>query len=394
VQASPDHRIRGRAPVRVLLIASDLGPGGSERQALALSRRLPRDRFTPAFVLIGERGIFGDIAEAEGIEVTALELSSPGEVGYLRFTFGVVRAAGRFFSAVRRGRFDIVDAWLYKGYWLAAITHRLVGIPIVVAGRRSLSEFKGRWGWPAKTIDGFARREARVIVANSEHVRRDVIQREGVDPDRIIVIRNGVELPPAADASMRRATRAAWGAADDVFVVGCVSNLKPRKGISQLLEAFASLDGPATLRLVIIGEGPSRDSLTHLARVVGIADRVLFVGTEPNVPAQLPGFDLFVHPSETEGLPNAVLEAAAAGLPIVATDVGGTSEIVLDRETGMLVASGDVAAMASAIAALRGDPAARSRLGRAARDRVESAFGMDRFVAETADLYARLVAGD
>jgi len=97
---------------------------------------------------------------------------------------------------------------------------------------------------------------------------------------------------------------------------------------------------------------------------------------------------------ETEGLPNAVLEAAAAGLPIVATDVGGTSEIVLDRETGMLVASGDVAAMASAIAALRGDPAARSRLGRAARDRVESAFGMDQFVAETADLYARLVAGD
>ena len=380
--------------VRVLFIASDLGPGGSERQALALSRRLPRDRFVPAFILIGDRGMFAGAAEADGIDVTALELRSPRELGYLRFSVRTIRAAGRFISAVRRGRFDIVDAWLYHGYWLAALTHRLVGIPVLVAGRRSLSDFKDQWGWPRRAIDAFSRRQARVIIANSEVVRRDVIDREGVDPERIIVIRNGVEVPAASDASMRRAARERWGAADGDFVVGCVSNLHPTKGIGHLLRAFASLENSPSLRLVIIGEGSSRGMLAELARSLGIADRVLLAGTDPNVQARLAGFDIFVHPSDTEGLPNAVLEAAAAGLPIVATAVGGTPEIIIDGTTGLLVPAGDASAMASAIEMLQRDEATRSQLGLAARDHVRTSYGMERFVAETADLYDRLVAGD
>jgi len=347
----------------------------------------------PAFVLIGERGIFADLAEAEGIEVTALELASPRRIGYLRFASRAVRAGGRFFTAVGRRRFDIVDAWLYHAYWLAALTHRFVGIRTFVAGRRSLSDFKDRWGWPARTIDAFARRQARVLVANSDLVRRDVIEREGIEPDRIIVIRNGVELPRSGDAAMRRAARASWDVPDDAFVVGCVSNLKPEKGLEHLLEAFARLDDAGSLRLVIIGEGASRSSLSRMGASLGIADRMLLAGTDPDVPARLPGFDIFVHPSHTEGLPNAVLEAAAAGLPIVATDVGGTSEIVVDGMTGVLVPAGDVAGMERAIAALRADGTTRSRLGLAAREHVRDAYGMERFVNETAALYERLVSG-
>jgi glycosyltransferase involved in cell wall biosynthesis len=384
----------GRRRLRVLFIASDLGPGGSERQALALSRRLPRDRFEPAFVLIGEPGIFGGVAEAEGIRVTALGLRSPREIGYLRFAARTVRAVGRYVAAARRGRFDIVDAWLYHGYWLAALARPLAGVPLLVAGRRSLSDFKDRWGWLASTIDGFASRQARVIVANSELVRADVIEREGIDPARIVVIRNGVELPAPTDAATRRAARTRWDIADDAFVVGCVSNLKPTKGIDHLLRAFARLERSEATRLVVIGEGPSRVPLTELARSLGVRDRVLLAGTEPDVQPLLAGFDVFVHPSDTEGLPNAVLEAAAAGLPIVATDVGGTSEIVIDGRTGVLVPAGDVPAIAAAIERLRDDAPARSRLGFAAREHARTTFGMERLVAETAELYERLAGGD
>ncbi len=183
-------------PIRVLFVVPDLGSGGTERQLVALTRRLPRDRFTAAFVLIRERGMHADLVEAEGIEVTVLGILPPSQVGWIRVLPLSIRGLYRFLRTARRGRYDIVDAWLYHGYWLAAVTHRLAGIRLFVAGRRSLSDFKEGWGWPARALDGLARRRAHVVVANSELVRRDVIEREGMDPRRIVVIPNGVEVPP------------------------------------------------------------------------------------------------------------------------------------------------------------------------------------------------------
>ncbi len=176
-------------------------------------------------------------------------------------------------------------------------------------------------------------------------------------------------------------------------MIGCVSNLKQGKGIEDLLEAFALLADRDPVRLVLVGDGPRRAQLMDQAERLAVSDRVRFHGLDADPSRLLPGMDLFVHPSESEGLPNAVLEAAAAGLPIVATAAGGTPEIVSDGETGALVPVGDVAAMASAIEALRGDPDRRTRLGAAARHHVRATYGMDRFIAETAALYERLVAG-
>jgi glycosyltransferase involved in cell wall biosynthesis len=188
--------------------------------------------------------------------------------------------------------------------------------------------------------------------------------------------------------------RRTWGIGPRDFVIGCVANLKPRKGIEDLIRAFAAVPPNPASRLVLVGEGPLRDALVGLAAELGVAERVHFHGSDPDPTRLLAGMDLFVHPSETEGLPNAVLEAAAAGLAIVATDAGGTREIVRSGETGILVSVGGIEEMTEAITLLRCEADQRARLGAAAREHVRAAYGMERFVDETAALYRRLAARD
>jgi glycosyltransferase involved in cell wall biosynthesis len=378
----------------VLYVASDLGPGGSELQMLALARRLPSDRFVPTFILLRERGIHADAAEAEGIRVHLLGIEPARVHGWPRFAWSALRGVLSFVFIARSGRFDIAEAWLFRAYWLVAITRWATRVRVVIAGRRSLSEFKTRWSAPARLIDRLARSGSDVIVANSEAVRRDVIERERIAPDQVLVIHNGVTVRPEPTPARRAEARARWGFKASDFVIGCVANLKPRKGIETLVRAFAlrAQEQDSRLRLVLIGDGPLRSHLKRIVEEVGLASAVVFHGTEPEPWRMLAGMDLFVHPSESEGMPNAVLEAAAAGLPIVATPAGGTVEIVLDGVTGLLTPPGDESAMAAAIGQLVDDPELRGRLGAAARARAESAFGMERFVSETISLYERLTA--
>jgi glycosyltransferase involved in cell wall biosynthesis len=359
---------------------------------LALARKLPRDRFQPEFVLLTERGIHAGIAEAEGIPLHLLGVRRPG-VNPIRFVLSLIRAGVRYVRLSRRGRIDIVDAWLYHGYALASLTRPLTRVPVLLAGRRSLADFKETFGLVDRIVDAISKRVPDLIIANSFLVRDDAVSREHVPASKLLVIRNGVEIPGPVTEADRAAVRAAWGVGAGDLVIGCVSNYKSGKGLEMLVEAFAGLPaGPTATRLVLIGEGPLRRSLVAIADRFGVADRTVFHGLAPDVRSLLPAIDVFVHPSETEGLPNAVLEAAAAGLPIVGTDAGATREIVVDDRTGLLVPIRDRPALERALGRLLADSRLREALGGAARQHVAESFGMDRFVTETAELYERLAA--
>jgi glycosyltransferase involved in cell wall biosynthesis len=141
--------------------------------------------------------------------------------------------------------------------------------------------------------------------------------------------------------------------------------------------------------LVFVGDGPERAVVERLVRDGGL-DRVRFLGTVADARTLYPGFDVLVSASDAEGLPNVVLEGAAAGLPIVATAAGGTGEIVVDGQTGLLVPVGDPDRLADAVLRVLGDHDLGDRLGGAARDHAVAAFGVDRFVAETAALYEEM----
>jgi len=371
-----------------------LRAGGSERQIVELARRLPRDRFMVGIIAFGNRSALFPAAELAADRLAVLgraHRDGPNGTPAPILAARSARLFGRYLRAVRAGHYDIVDARLFHGYVLAGLTKPLSGVPILVAGRRSLGEFKERFGPLERGLDRLARRVPDMVVANSAAVAADTLEREGLDPARLRVIRNGISPATPLPAAERAAIRAGWGYGPDEVVAGAVANYRTVKGLERLVRVVASLhpELPA-LRLVLIGDGPLRGALEAQAASLGVGSVVRVNGPEPDARRLVEAFDLVVGASEAEGLPNALIEAAAAGRPIAATAAGGTVEVIEDGRTGLLVPVGDEAALAGAVRRLATDPALRARLGGAARIHVEATFGMDRMVAEYGALYTEL----
>jgi glycosyltransferase involved in cell wall biosynthesis len=291
---------------------------------------------------------------------------------------------------LRQQRPAILHTYLFHANLLGRVLGRLAGVPLVICSERTMqTESKARYRLNRWTV-GLADR----VVAVSASVADFCIDHVGLPADKLVVIPNGVDLPVEPPAS-RQETRAelALSAAEgldlppDAPVIGAVCRLDPLKGLNFLLQALARLAG---VWLVVVGDGPERDRLVALTVELGLAGRVCWAGQRRDVSRLLSAFDLFVQPSLHEGLPNAVLEAMAAGLPVVATAVGGTPEAVVDGVTGLLVPPADVEALAQALAGLLADPERRQRLGRAGRQRVAEHFSLAQMVAKTERLYRDL----
>ena len=312
-------------------------------------------------------------------------------MGRPRLALTLARLAAEYVRVSRRERFDIVDAWLYHGYGMAALLRPLARTPILISGRVSLSAYKERFSAPERWVDSLATRSADLVFANSSVVADDVARREGIPRDSIRVIRNGVLIPPPMPDDERGAIRAAWGAGSDDLVVAYVGSMRPGKGHLRIVEAMPALvDAAPRARLVFVGGGPTRPEVERRIDALGLRDRVVLVGDVPDARPLFGALDVFVSASEAEGLPNSVLEAAAAGVPILATAAGGTIEIVEDGKTGLIVPVGDDMALRAALIRLATDGGLRTLLGGAGRVYVAGTFGVDRFVRETADLYEEM----
>ena len=377
-----------RRPLRVAYVTGALYTGGAERRMLALVKGLPRDRFEIEMVLLTEAGPAAPAFEAAGARVRVLGWGRrKSRLHFLRWMLDVARLG----PELRRGHYDIVDGWLFHAYVVTALVRPLSGAPVMLSGRHFMTEGQPHMGAIERFLDALARRRSDAIVAVGEAVRDAAIRHEHLDPARIRVIHNGVVMPPPMAPSERAAIRAGWGFGPDDLIVGSVANYKPRKGIELVLRIAASLRHRLPeLRFVFVGEGTHRPVLEALVAELGLADIVRLHGRELDARRLYGAFDVFAHASETEGAPNAVIEAAAAALPIVATRAGGTDEVVEDGESGLLVPVDDEAAFAAALARLATDPELRAHLGAAARQRAATVFGMDRMVAEFAALYEEL----
>lgn len=382
------------APIR-LAYYTGMNIGGAERQILELARRLPPDRFAVEFIVFGRPGPIADEVAALGFPVHILGAARPPGTSRPVGLFRAASITWRLIRTIRRRRYDIVDGWLFYGYTMLALSRPLTRVPVIVAGRRSLSLYKRRHGPVARAADGMARRWSDAIVANSEAVAVDVAAREGIPIDRLTIIRNGVLEAAPMPPDERRRIRGGWGVADEATVViGCVGAFREVKGHRALLRAMAEVrrSTEVPVRLVLVGDGPLRPTLEHDVVDLDLASVVQFAGRLADARLVYGAFDMVAQASDEEGLPNAMLEAAAAGRALVATDAGGTSEIVIDGRTGLLVPTGDEAALAAALRRAIEDPELRGRLGGAARDHVREAFGMDAMVAAFAELYERLIA--
>jgi glycosyltransferase involved in cell wall biosynthesis len=237
-----------------------------------------------------------------------------------------------------------------------------------------------------------ARRTSR-IVAVSEALRRQLVDVYRLPQEQVVTIHNGLDLGPFLAGGLRLATRKRYGVPNDAVLIGLAARFAPQKALDVLVEAAAPvLETDPRVWLVIAGDGPLLETVRTRARASTARDRILFPGFETDMPGLLSALDLYVSSSISEGLALGTVEAMAAGLPVVATKVGGTPEIIEDGLTGTLVAAGKPAPLGAAIARLLKDPGERRRMGEAGRARAVAEFGEDTMLGRIAEIYREVLA--
>ncbi len=332
-----------------------------------LIRRLDRDRFDVHVACFHRRGVWLPRVARAASEIAEFPVPN------FRSPRTLVELA-KFARWCRLRRLAVVQAADIYANGFALPGAALARVPVRVGSRREVHPSRGR-GLEALQRLGYA--AAHRVVANSE-AGAARLRAEGVAPRRVSVIRNGLDLGAFVP-------RQPLPGRHRIISVG---RLRPEKAHEVLLAAVAQLRAAwpdVTLRLV--GDGARESVLRQFAADHGLADRVEFLGQREDVAALLRDADVFVLPSRIEASPNAALEAMAAGLPVVATDVGGIPEVVTTGLTGILVPPDDAGALAKAVAQLFADPSHAERLAGAGRRHVESEYSFDRMVAAFQALY-------
>ena len=379
---APDTHNLGDGRPHVMRVYSRLEVGGIEHQMLSLLPRLNSGRYRVSLCLLKRAGELAGELRARGIEVHVVPFR-----GRLRPS-GLFSLAGLF----RRTRTHIVHAHARSSITSATVAARLARVPVVIGALHSVDTVQGRRRIAQERL--FARlRDATIAV--SEGVKRNYCAAIGLDSVRVSVIYNGVDLsrfdgPPPSPAE-RAALLGPLGVAPADCVITCVARLVPAKSHDVLLDAFARfLARIPQATLLLVGDGPLAADLEEQTRRLGIAARVVFAGARDDVPRILRASDISVLSSQREGFSNVVIESLAAGLPVVATDVGGNAEAIAEGSCGLLVPVGDAAAISERLGRLAEDHGLRARMSAAARRRA-SAFSLDEAVRATETLYDGLL---
>lgn len=237
-----------------------------------------------------------------------------------------------------------------------------------------------------------ARSTARVITV-SEALRREMVDTIGLDPRLVATVYNGLDLAPFVSGGDRAATRERHGIPTDALAFGLAARFAPQKALDILVDAAPPvLDAHPRSVLVIAGSGPLLEAVKTKARALAVRDRILFPGLETDMPGLLSALDIYVSSSMTEGLALGTIEAMAAGLPVVSTDVGGIPEVVEDGVTGVLVRAGKSAPITDAVLKLARDPVLRRKMGDAGRERALERFGEGRMLERTAQVYREVLS--
>lgn len=374
------------SPVRLLNVVPTLLTGGTESQFMALGRFLDPRRFDLEFACLRRWGGHADELAARHIPLIEYGVAT------FRSPRALVQQARLARHIVTR-RVDVVHAYSFYGNVFAVPPARIAGAPAVIASVRDL----GLYLTPMqKRLQRMVCHLADCVLVNADAVKSWLIG-EGYDESKIVVIRNGVDLARFRPAASHERLRHELGFPADAPVVCVVSRLTRQKGLEQFLEAAVIVRAThPQARFLVVG-GANKDHpaywsvLTELAERLGLGDTVAFAGPRTDVPALLSASTVAVMPSLNEALSNVLLESMAAGIPVVATRVGGTPEAVVDGENGLLVPPSSAPAIADAIRRVLDDPELGARLGAAARQTVHDRFSLDRMVSDTERLYASLL---
>jgi glycosyltransferase involved in cell wall biosynthesis len=352
-------------PIAVVMTSFD--PGGTERQMTELVRRLDRDTWAVHLACFHARGAWFRRAAEAAASVVEFPIATFRRPSALRHMWA-------FANWCRATRIAVVHTTELYSNIFGLPGAALATVPVRIANRREINPDKSA---AQIAMQRAAYAAAHKVVANSR-AAADRLRLERVPERKIAVIPNGLDFgrfqPPNPRPKLRR--------------VVVVANLRPEKGHDVLINASVDvLRRYPDAQFEIVGGGPELHSLLARAEALGVLHAFTFLGHRDDVPARMADGDIFALPSRSEAFPNAVLEAMAGGLPVIASGVGGIVELIEDGVTGLLVSPDDAPSLADRICRLMNDPSLASRLGNAARAEALARYSFDRMVAAFESLY-------
>jgi glycosyltransferase involved in cell wall biosynthesis len=363
--------------IKLLLFIPTLDRSGAEKQFSLLATRLPRDEFDVHAVTLTRSGPYESVLRDAGVRLSNLKK---------RMRVDPV-ALWRLKSLLDAEQPDILHSWIFAANAYGRLVTGRGPRPKVVVSERCVDSWKSGWQlWLDRKQIGRTTR----LVGNSASVA-EFYKGLGVPSGKITVIPNGIEIPDAPPPDRDRLLGELQIPAGS-RVIGFVGRLARQKRVKDLIWAMQLLQQLTDrVYLLLVGEGPERNDLIALARHVGCEHLIRFAGYREDAAKLIALCQVFWLGSEFEGMSNSVMEAMAAGVPVVATDIPPNRELVVDGETGFLVRVGDSVGMAQFTDRILADPSLGQRLGAAGRERMRSQFSIERMVAAHADLYREVL---
>lgn len=366
---------------RILLVIDSMEVGGSQRQIQKLIEGLDKHQWEPELAFFRVDSFLADEVRRLGIAVHHIPKRRRFD---LRFLLAYAKL-------LRERRYALVHAFsLTAELWTIAARFMVDVKPVLVASERSsFRTDRPFWYWWIK------RRiiaSSAAVIANSQAGAESTARRVGIMDGRFTTIANAVDIPSPVSAPTRASMRQSFGVQDGRLLGLFVGRLVPVKNLACLVEALATMPAGRRPLVLLVGDGPLKQSLRELARQRGVQANVRFLGERKDVAQLMQVADFLVLPSRFEGQSNALLEAMAAGCPVIASAVGGNVELVQQGSTGLLFPDDESGALADCMEKM-GDPALRARLSQAARANVVENFSQAALALETARVYQRCLEG-
>jgi glycosyltransferase involved in cell wall biosynthesis len=369
--------------IRILYLIGSFEIGGAQRHLVEVLKRINRAKFAPYIaVLDGGGSLLANVLEM-GLPFYSLSIDN------LLYHPSTLLKVLRFAAYLRRERIQVIHTYLYESDVIGLLAGLMARVPVKITSRRSMLFLRNR---------GHELLASRIlhlgcdrVIAVCEAVRVEAIRREGLPASKISAINNGVDLPryqggnpPPRDLLSLRNGKP---------LIGMVATLKPIKDIHTFLKALYFLDQwNSNWLAMLVGDGPLRHALEKEARVLGLEDKVVFIGQRDDIQNVIPLMDISVLSSRSEGMSNALLESMAAAKPVIASNVGGNPEVVEDGVTGILLPPSDPQALAFAMMHLLQDKERATKMGQAGRKRIEKLFLLDDMVRTMETVYEDLLA--
>lgn len=367
--------------LRVLHCLESVASGGVEQTRLSLARHLDHERFEQSLICTKAEGGLPAQLEKHGMPIH--------QIGTFRKIWDRERYAAAL-RHIRAFRPHIIHGAVYEGVAVAAVAGRLARVPVIIGEETTTPD--GR-SWRGHLLYRALMTMTHHAVAISPAVERYLVETLRLPRRHVTCIENGVVAPRAIEAGERAALRERLGVGDRVIVGAVGRLLESHKGHSQLLRAARKLIAEGLpVHVVIVGSGPSMEALRALASELDMSQAVTFAGYQPETAPWYGIMDILAHPAWFEGFGLVIAEAMFAGLPVVATSVGGIPDVAANGETGFLVPPGDVDALAERLAVLVRDGTVRRRMGAAGKVRAEERFSERRYAGDVSALYEFLAS--